>query len=315
MGTKYEHTPMRPAFPSLETLRARLAALPLQAGHSVLPFGDELVDSCLAGGGLALGALHEVGAEGIEAETGAIRRRLHRLPAGGDRRRPADLLDRSPWRPAPAGPADLRPRSRPAGAGADRPTTTQTLAAMEAVLRDGTAVAVVAETGRFGRIASRRLQLACLQRGATGFVLRRWPHGRKTAGQEATASVTRWRLAGAAPSAGPGGPGIGGTALRIAKDREPGRPRWRVTLEHARGGIEGAWIMEAGDSDIGGQWIASSPCGCRAGRRSGCAGAISPARRGGCRDAAGNRGDGARPRRLAAVCPLAAAAGLRPGRH
>ena len=57
-----------------------------------------------------------------------------------------------------------------------------TLAAMEVALREGVAGAVVGEVGQFDRTASRRLQLACLHRGSTGFVLRRWPYGHKTAG-------------------------------------------------------------------------------------------------------------------------------------
>ncbi|HEY2132635.1 MAG TPA: hypothetical protein VGH36_06635, partial [Acetobacteraceae bacterium] len=65
-------------------------------------------------------------------------------------------------------------------------------------------------------------------------VLRRWPHGVKAVAQEPTASVTRWRLA-PAPSA--------------VAFREPGPPRWRVELVHARLGMEGGWIMQAGGID------------------------------------------------------------------
>ncbi|MCW3476568.1 ImuA family protein [Limobrevibacterium gyesilva] len=221
-----------PAPASLAVLRARLHALQPQAGHGVLPFGDPRVDACLPEGGLALGALHEVGAAGIEAETGAV--------AAGFI---ACLLARLPgikplfWI-APA--CDLHaPGLLAYGLDPGRLVLVQTrddaetLAAMEAVLREGAATAVVAEAGRLGRIASRRLQLACLKRGTTGFVLRRWPHGRTAAVQEATAAVTRWQVA-PAPS--------------TAAHREPGPPRWRVELAHARGGIEGAWIMQAGGS-------------------------------------------------------------------
>ena len=55
---------------------------------------------------------------------------------------------------------------------------TETLAAMETALRAGTAAAVLGEVGMLGRLPARRLQLACRKRGSTGFVLRRWPHGR-----------------------------------------------------------------------------------------------------------------------------------------
>jgi protein ImuA len=210
----------------LHSLRAQLQALQPRARHGVLAFGDARVDACFPAGGLPLGALHEIAADGVEAETGAV-------GAGFI----ACLLARLPGPLAWIAPqADLYPPGLPAcGLDPGRLTLVQTrtdeetLAAMEAALREGAAAGVVAEAGRLGRIGSRRLQLACLKHGATGFVLRRWPFGRKTAAAADTASVTRWRIA-PAPSA--------------AAHREPGAPRWRVELEYARGGLEGAWIME-----------------------------------------------------------------------
>jgi protein ImuA len=215
----------------LHSLRAQLHALAPRARYGVLRFGDARIDDCFAEGGLALGALHEVAADGIEAETGAV-------TAGFI----ACLLARLPGTLVWIAPqTDLyAPGLLSLGLDPGRLVLVQThdddatVAAMEAVLREGAAAAVVAEAGRLGRIPSRRLQLACLKRGATGFVLRRWPHGRTTAAAEATASVTRWRVA-PAPSA--------------AAHREPGPPRWRVELEHARGGFEGAWIMEVEKAD------------------------------------------------------------------
>jgi protein ImuA len=91
---------------------------------------------------------------------------------------------------------------------------------------------VVGEVGQFDRTASRRLQLACLRHGSTGFVLRRWPHGNRTTDREASVAVTRWHL----------------TPMPSVKDgKEPGLPRWHVALTHARGGRPGEWIMEASD--------------------------------------------------------------------
>jgi protein ImuA len=219
---------------TLAGLRARLHALHPPSRHGVLPFGDARVDSCLPGGGLSLGALHEVAAAGIEGETGAA-------TAGFA----ASLLARLPgMRPvfwiAPV--CDLHPPGL-LGFGLDpgrlilvrTADDDETLAATEAILRSGAAEAVVAEAGRLGRIASRRLQLACLDRGSTGFVLRRSPWGRKGEDREATAAVTRWRLT-PAPSLG-------------EIPREPGKPRWVVELTHSRGGTGGAWLMEAGGGD------------------------------------------------------------------
>ncbi|NEX94056.1 protein imuA, partial [Caulobacter sp. 17J65-9] len=58
--------------PRLAALRARVAALESSGSAlGVLPFGDARVDGCLAGGGLPLGRWHELGGEGMEAETAA----------------------------------------------------------------------------------------------------------------------------------------------------------------------------------------------------------------------------------------------------
>jgi protein ImuA len=218
--------------PNLDRLRARLNLPPPASRHGVLAFGDARVDACL-GGGLALGALHEVAAEGIAAETGAIAAGfvaciLAHLP----RDRPIFWIAPGTDLYAPGllayglDPGRLvRVRTR---------DDAETLAAMEAALRGGAACAVVAEAARLGRVQSRRLQLACLGRGSTGFVLRRWPHGVKAITQEPTASVTRWRLA---------------PALSAVAFREPGPPCWRVELVHARLGMEGGWIMQAGGID------------------------------------------------------------------
>jgi protein ImuA len=230
---------MRPPDPArLARLQAALAAhAPSAHRHGVLAFGHAGVDACL-GGGLALGCLHELTAEGIEAETGTV-------AAGFAACLLAALLRQIPgtrpvfWiAPRSGGGA---PALHPPGLLAygldpgrvvmvETSNTAATLETMEAVLRAGAASAVVAEAERLERTRSRRLQLACLGKGTTGFVLRRHPWGRAGADRDTSMAVTRWRLA-PAPSA--------------AAFREPGPPRWLVELLHARGGTEGAWIMEA----------------------------------------------------------------------
>jgi protein ImuA len=217
-------------------LPAHLAALrdrlrPAKSPGGFLPFDDPRVDACLPGGGLPLGQLHEIGAAGLDTETAA-------LPTAFI----AALLARiAPTKPvfwiAPAG--DLHPPGLlPYGFDPNRlvlvrpSKDVETLAAMEVALRDGVAAAVVGEVGQFDRTASRRLQLACLRHGTTGFALRRWPHGHRGADREASVAVTRWHL----------------TAVPSVKDgREPGLPRWHVALTQARGGRPGEWIMEASD--------------------------------------------------------------------
>lgn len=230
--------PTRPVEPVRTGLPSRVPMLPAHLRQTlrpaaprwgVLAFGDPRIDAHLPGGGLALGQLHEIGAAGVESETGA-------LPAGFA----ASLAGRiAPPRPVfwIAQRADLYPHGLP-GFGLDparlvlvRPDDDAgTLAAMETALREGAAGVVVGEVGRLDRVTSRRLLLACLRHGATCLVLRRWPHGRRTEDREASLAATRWRLA-PVPSEREG--------------REPGPPRWHLALTQARGGRPGEWIVEA----------------------------------------------------------------------
>ncbi len=239
-----------PTPPSPAILRARLAAAAAPAGrHGTLAFDDPLLAAHLPGGGLMLGALHEILADGMEAETGALAAAfaaclLARLLARDAAARPVIWI---------AGTTDLYPPGLAAyGLDPARLLLAQgssdalILGAAEAALRDGTAAAVVAEAGGFPRLAGRRLMLAAQAGGSTGFVLRRRPpplaqerlaqDGRRAvAGQDGVAAATRWRLA-PAPS--------------VPQGREPGAVCWQVTLLHARGGRPGAWLLrldEGGD--------------------------------------------------------------------
>ncbi len=221
---------------SLAVLRARLAAAAIPAGrHGSVAFGDPRVDAHLPPGGLALGALHEVAAEGIEAETGALTAAfaaalLARLLTRVGEARPVIWIARR---------ADLYPPGLAAyGLDPARLLLVQsgsdalTLGAAETALRDGAAASVVAETGAFPRLAGRRLTLAAEAGGSTGLVLRRWPHGRKAAGagRAEGSAATRWRIA---------------TVPSLPEGHAPGAPRWQVTLTHARGGRPGEWTMTA----------------------------------------------------------------------
>jgi protein ImuA len=220
-------------FSRSKTLPAHLAALlrePAKSPGGRLKFGDPRVDGCL-GGGLPLGQVHEIGAAGLEAETAALPTGfIAALLARIARTRPvfwiASVNDLHP-------PGLLSYGLDPNRLVLVRPAKdVETLAAMEVALREGVAAAVVGEVGQFDRTASRRLQLACLRHGSTGFVLRRrWPN-HKTADRETSVAVTRWHL----------------TPIPSAKDgKEPGLPRWHVALTHARGGRSGEWIMEVSD--------------------------------------------------------------------
>lgn len=201
---------------------------------NVQPFGDARVDAHLPGGGLAIGQLHEIGAAAMEAETGAA---AAGLAAALLAPLPGSVL----WI---ASCCDLYPPGL-LSCGLDpgrlllvrTQDDAETLRAMETALREGGAGAVLGEVGRFGRLAARRLQLACLGSGVTGFVLRRWPYGRKSDPEEGNAVATRWRLS-PLPSA----------AEWLGARREPGPSRWRVELLHARGGRPGSWTMERAEN-------------------------------------------------------------------
>jgi protein ImuA len=219
-------------------LRAHLAALS-RDGHGGVAFGDAAVDAHLPPGGLAVGALHEVGAAGIEAETGTLAAAfiaclLARLLARPGEARPVAWIARATDLHPPGLLAyGLDPARLLLVRGGDDAAI---LGAAEVALRAGGAAAVVAEAGALSRLAARRLHLACGGRGSTGFVLRRWPHGRRGAADgDGNAAATRWHLAPAPSLPAPG--------------REPGPPRWQVTLTQARGGRPGAWLMQWGEED------------------------------------------------------------------
>ncbi|HEX6861099.1 MAG TPA: protein imuA [Caulobacteraceae bacterium] len=219
----------------LSGLRAQIAAL--EAGtrslNPVLPFGDERVDGCLAGGGLALSRWHELGGEGAEIETAAcvagfVAALARPLAARGEIvwvLRRDDL-----FAPGLAG-MGLPPDRLIQVCARDE---AQALGAVEDALGTAGVAAVVGEVEAVSLVAGRRLQLACERHGATGLVIRRRPFGGKAKGSASgSASATRWTV-GPAPSGGD----------------QPwlGPPRWRVGLERSRGGRTGAWIMELNEA-------------------------------------------------------------------
>lgn len=213
------------------TLTRLRAALPPLARHGRLRLGPASLDAAL-GGGLALGALHAVAQAGLAAEsagagTGFVACILGRLAGPVLWISPrADLF------PAGLIRFGLDPARLLLAAPDD---DTASLAAMETGLRAG--VTTIGEIGETGRLGGRRLALACLEHGATGFLLLRparagRPGSAKGPGRaDLAAAFTRWRVA-AAPSLGQHG--------------EPGEPRWHLRLLAARGGTEGEWLVEPG---------------------------------------------------------------------
>jgi protein ImuA len=198
-----------------------------------LPFGVPEIDERLPGGGLALGALHEVagGANGaIHGAAAAL------FAAGVLARTHGQILwcvsRRDLFAPAIA-QAGLHPdRVIYAEAGND----TAIRACFEEGLRHGGLAGVVAEVARLGMTPSRRLQLAAESSGTIGIAVRRWRRETEAAdfGQP-TASTTRWRVT-ALPASPLPVPGVG-------------RPRWQLELIRARAGDSADFEVEACDEE------------------------------------------------------------------
>ena len=202
------------------------------ARDGALKIGAAAIDDALPGGGLALGALHEVVEEHVGAGAGFAAGVLARLATAAAARRGGQVL----WCCGARSLYETGNLYAPglAAFGLD-PTRliivrgqrdSDVLWAMEEGLRCRSLVAVLGEAREVDLVAGRRLQLAAEASGVTGFVLR--PPG---AALGPTAALTRWRVS-AEPSAGASMPGA------------PLAARWRVELARCRGGAGHAWLVE-----------------------------------------------------------------------
>lgn len=226
-------TVLAPSDAVLDELRAKIAKLEgVGVRHrSVLPFGVDEIDAQLPGGGLAYGALHEVGGGG----NGAIDGAAAALFWGGIAARTSGKVVWCFTRfdlffPALA-QIGLHP-DRVIFVECDKEETV--LASFEEALRYGGLGAVVAELTRLPMTASRRLQLAAEKSGTLGLVIRRWR--RQTEASDfgmPTASATRWRIS-VLPSEPLPVPGVG-------------RARWLAELMRVRAGERGEFIIGACD--------------------------------------------------------------------
>ncbi|GBQ33111.1 hypothetical protein AA12717_4121 [Gluconacetobacter sacchari DSM 12717] len=221
--------------PALEVLRAQISRLEGRVGRrrALLPFGLREIDSRLPGGGLALGALHEVAGGGRDALHAAAAAQFSAGIAARTRGKVLWIVTRQ----------DLfAPGLMQAGLPGRRVIYVQArsdvdvLACFEEGLRHGGLGAVVAEVARLPMTASRRLQLAAEMSGTLGMAIRRWrrPAGASDFGQP-TASVTRWRVS-VLPSTALPVPGVG-------------RARWRLELIRARAGEAAVFDVEACDGE------------------------------------------------------------------
>jgi protein ImuA len=220
--------------PGIEELRERIQRFGGAAGRRrlVLPFGIQAIDRHLPGGGLALGALHEVAGGGNGAIDGAAAALFTAGIAARARGKVLwCVLRQDLFAPAIAQAGLLPGRVIYVEAGNEKAV----LACFEEGLRHGGLAAVVAEIARLSMTASRRLQLAAEGSGAIGIAIRRWRRQTEAAdfGQP-TASVTRWRVS-ALPSTQLPVPGVG-------------RARWRLELIRCRAGESADFEVEACDA-------------------------------------------------------------------
>ena len=200
---------------------------------NTLPFGVPDIDQILPGGGITLGALHEVAGGASGAVDGAA---AALFTAGVAARTGGPVL----WcltRPDLFAPGLAQAGLHPDNvifveAGSEK----NLLTCFEDGLRHGGFSAVVAEVASLPLTASRRLQLAAESTGALGIALRRWRRDKDAAdfGQP-TASNTRWRVTEIMPAALP----VQGV----------GRAQWLLELVRCRGGVNSAdFEVEACDT-------------------------------------------------------------------
>ncbi|MBB3173746.1 protein ImuA [Endobacter medicaginis] len=221
--------------PALEALQATIARLEGHKSHkrAVLPFGVKEIDARLPGGGLVLGALHEVAGGGTDALNATAAALFAAGIAGRTRGKVLWIVTRQDiFAPAldQAGLAARRVIHVEASSDNDA------LACFEEGLRHGGLGSVVAEVGRLTMTASRRLQIAAEGTGTIGLAVRRWRRQTEAAdfGQP-TASTTRWRV----------------SVLPFASLPVPGveRPRWMLELLRARSGECADFEVEGCDAN------------------------------------------------------------------
>ncbi len=216
----------------LRTSIARLGSAGGVKSAQFLPFGLPEMDGRLAGGGLALGGLHEVSEGGDSAGEWAATATL--FVAGIVARLDGPVL----W--CLKGRDLFAPALARVGLPPDRIIYCETwrdadvLPAMEEGLKTPGLGAVVGELARIPSIAARRLQLAAEKSGVTALVIRRLRLSDEAYAREASVAVTRWRIS-ATPAQAPDGPWMM-------------RARWNVQLVRGRGTEPMSMIVEACDA-------------------------------------------------------------------
>ncbi|GAB0118943.1 ImuA family protein [Acidisoma sp. 7E03] len=203
------------------------------ASHAVLPFGVDMMDRHLPGGGLRLGGLHDL----ADAGTGATHGSAAGLMAAGILARLSGPVlwvgERDDLFPAGLAGAGLHP---------DRVLHVQAPQAVALVLEEGLRhggfAGVVGEVADLPPTPARRLQHAAEAAGLPAFLLRRPRKAGAAARDLPIPALTRWRLR-RLPSGPvvPEAPEVPGLAPAL----------WQVDLLRCRGAAPASWILEACD--------------------------------------------------------------------
>ncbi len=227
-----------PGKADLAALRGRVRQL--ESGGRilrVLPLGAPLLDAHLPGGGLPLGALHEIEGARAEWDDAVAAAFCLALAAPLLAARAGPILwiaRRTDLCGSGIASLGLDPgRFILVQAGGDKAV----LWAMEEGLGCPRLAAVIGEAAELERSAGRRLQLAAEAGSVSAFLLRR----RLLAPRRSvppSAARTRWRVAPAASAA-------------ALLPELPGRPRWRVELLRCRGAAPGDFLVEWDDATGG----------------------------------------------------------------
>jgi protein ImuA len=177
----------------------------------------DAVDAWLPHGGLSAGCIHEVKGSSL-ASTIAFSAILSARLAGED----GNVLYIAPDRLLH--PLGLLPYGvKPERILHISPRRTQDLAwAVMEALRCAQVSSVIALLGGLDQTASRRLQLAAEESGATGFLL-----GQATSAPVASV-ITRWKV----------------SSIAARSNQRFDEPVWAVDLLYCRGGRPGNWILE-----------------------------------------------------------------------
>ena len=184
----------------LEALRLQIRALEghrLEANARVLPFADARLNAALPGGGLALGALHEFCASGLEGELAPAVTAFAAIVAAKVLHKHDGFLLWAACQADCHAPGLACLGLDPSRiVWVDCAKEAEVLSVMEEALHSRAVPAVLGEAGALNLKTARRLDAAARQSGGTALLLRRHHSKPADARLGCGAAATRWRVSG-----------------------------------------------------------------------------------------------------------------------